>query len=319
MDLPLRRSSFSTTDPAEGLAVLEKVFAVRGVRRDLEDRFAMSLTTTGVGPVTHERLRLVGSPAAGTTEGAGSLRVCHVASGALIATTAGDRFPRTGPFLLPRRTFTSWWDDLEMVSVSLDPGAMEDLARRLVGDDAFSLSFTGMRPVSPAMGHYWQRTVAHVGRDLLPNEHVVQSPLVRAEIARSLTTVLLHAFPNTFLSRQEVEPAASRSTGSGVRRAVAFIEAHLAEDIGLPEMAEAARMSTRGLQAAFRRELGTTPTARLREARLDAAHRDLTASDPTAGATVEAIAARWGFTHRGRFAAAYRARHGRSPAATLRG
>ena len=34
--------------------------------------------------------------------------------------------------------------------------------------------------------------------------------------------------------------------------------------------------------------------------------------------TVNAIAARWGFTHRGRFAAAYRNRYGQSPATTLR-
>ncbi|MFC6258517.1 hypothetical protein ACFP5Z_15825 [Kocuria oceani] len=33
---------------------------------------------------------------------------------------------------------------------------------------------------------------------------------------------------------------------------------------------------------------------------------------------MEVVAARWGFTHRGRFAAAYRDRYGRSPAVTLR-
>lgn len=299
--------------------MLEEVFAVRGVRRAPEGRFTMGLATAGIGPVTHERLRLTGSPSAGTTEGAGTLRVCHVTSGALLATSPGDRFPRSGPFLLPRRRFTSWWEDLEMISVSLDPAAMEDLARRLVGDDAFRLSFTGMRPVSPAMAHYWQQTVAHVGRDLLSNDHVLDSPLIRAEIARSLTTVLLHVFPNTFLSRVQEGPGEARPSGGGVRRAVAFIEEHLAEAIGLPEMAEAARMSPRGLQAAFRRELDTTPGGYLRDARLDAVHRELQAADPTAGTTVEAVAARWGFTHRGRFAAAYRARHGRSPADTLRG
>ncbi|MFC6258767.1 hypothetical protein ACFP5Z_17115 [Kocuria oceani] len=31
------------------------------------------------------------------------------------------------------------------------------------------------------------------------------------------------------------------------------------------------------------------------------------------------VAGRWGFTHRGRFAAAYRERFGENPAATLRG
>ena len=317
MDLPLRRSTYSTTDPAEGLAVLDEVFAVRGVRLGREGRLSLKLSTVGVGPITHERMRL-GGPATGRVEGADMLRVCHVAGGALRATSPGDRFPGTGPFLLPQRTFTSWWDDLEMISISLDPAAMQDLARHLTGDDAFRLAFTGVRPVSPAMAQYWQRTVAHVGRDLLPNDHVMQNPLIRAELARSLTTVLLHTFPNTFLARTREVPGENPPVPSGVRRAVSFIEEHLTEDISLPEIAEAARLSVRGLQAAFRRELGTTPSAYVRTVRLDAAHRELLAADPTTGVTVEAVAARWGFTHRGRFAAAYREQHGQAPGATLR-
>ncbi|MEX5257971.1 helix-turn-helix domain-containing protein [Kocuria arenosa] len=103
-----------------------------------------------------------------------------------------------------------------------------------------------------------------------------------------------------------------------VRRAVAFIEAHLAEDIGLVEIAQAARMSPLGLQAAFRRERDTTPLGYLRAARLAAAHRDLVAADPTTRATAEALAAAWGFTHRGRFVAVYRGRYGQSPGTTLR-
>lgn len=109
-----------------------------------------------------------------------------------------------------------------------------------------------------------------------------------------------------------------RPAPDGVRRAVAFIEEHVGDDIGPAEIAAAARMSVRGLQAAFRRELDTTPTACLRAARLDAVHHDLLAADPVAGATVEAVAVRWGFTHRGRFAAAYRERYGQAPATTLR-
>ncbi|MFI7481151.1 helix-turn-helix domain-containing protein [Kocuria sp. M1R5S2] len=319
MNAPVQRSVFSTHDPDEGLAVLDDVFAVRGVRRDPEDGFAMRLGATRLGPLTHERVRLAGSSAAGRTDGAGVLRVCHVIGGVLRATSPGDRYPRTGPFLFPQRTFTSWWEDLETVTVSVDPAAVEERARSLLGDDGFRLVFTGIHPVSPAVGRYWLGTVSHLGRDLLPDDQALENPLIRAEIARSLTTILLHAFPNSFLDRAHDAPGPSRRTPAGLRRAVAFIDEHVAEDIGTAEIAAAAGMSVRGLQAAFRRELDTTPTARLREARLDAAHRELEASDPAAGATVEAIAARWGFAHRGRFAAAYRARHGRGPATTLRG
>ncbi|MFI7581034.1 helix-turn-helix domain-containing protein [Kocuria sp. M1N1S27] len=318
MDSQVRRSVFTTRDPAEGLAVLDEVFSLRGVRRSPHGAFDMGLATTGVGSLTYDRVRLRGSSCAGRTDGAGVLRVCHVTAGALTATSGGDRFPRTGPFLFPQRTFTTWWEDLEAITVALDPAAVEDHARRLLGDDAFRLTFSGTRPATPAMTQYWLGTVSHLGRDLLPDDHAMSNPLIRSELIRSLTTVLLHTFPGSFLERTEAPAGQARPAPVGVRRAVAYIDAHVDADIGPADIAAAARMSVRGLQAAFRRELDTTPTAYLRAARLDAVHRELLAADPTTGSTVEAVAARWGFTHRGRFAAAYRDRYGQAPATTLR-
>jgi AraC-like DNA-binding protein len=57
--------------------------------------------------------------------------------------------------------------------------------------------------------------------------------------------------------------------------------------------------------------------AHLREVRLARVREDLLAADP-ARVTVTAVAARWGFPHQGRFAAAYRDRYGQAPSATLR-
>lgn len=74
--------------------------------------------------------------------------------------------------------------------------------------------------------------------------------------------------------------------------------------------------SARALQAAFARQ-GTTPMAHWRRVRLQRAHDDLRAADPTTGVTVAQIAARWGFGHPGRFARAYATTYGRSPRVTL--
>ena len=48
------------------------------------------------------------------------------------------------------------------------------------------------------------------------------------------------------------------------------------------------------------------------------AHRALQEADPSQGATVAEIAARWGFSHPGRFAVDYRHVYGRHPSETLR-
>ncbi|MFF0943036.1 AraC family transcriptional regulator [Kocuria sp. CPCC 205300] len=318
MEQQMHRTAFTTRDPAEGLAVLDKVFAVREVRRSPCGDFRMALSSAGTGPLRHEHLRLGGSSAAGSTDGTGVVRVGHVRNGVLTATSRGDRFARRGPFLFPGRPFSSRWEDLDLVTVSLDRSAVEAHARRLLADERFRLEFTGDRPISSAMARYWTATVGHLGRDLLPHEELMRAPLIRAEAVRCLTTALLQTFPSSFLERSRADADGSSAGASGVRRAVAFIEVHLEEDIGLAEIATAARMSPRGLQTAFRRELGTTPMGRLRDARLDAVHRALLAADPGTGVTVETVMARWGFVHRGRFAAAYRERHGQNPGTTLR-
>jgi len=103
-----------------------------------------------------------------------------------------------------------------------------------------------------------------------------------------------------------------------LRRALDYIDEHAGEDIGVEEIAAEARIGARGLQMLFRRHRDTTPLAHLRQVRLTRAHADLQAADPTAGDTVGAIAARWGFANAGRFSVEYRRVHGRSPSETLR-
>lgn len=312
----VRRAVFTTRDPAQALAKLDEVYALRDVQWITDGDFSMSLSSTDAGPASYRRLRLGGSSVRGTTEYAEVVRIGHVLDGVLSTTGGPDRFPRRGPFLFPQLPCTSYWADLDLFSVSVDGAAVAEQARQLLGADSFRLQFTGTRPVSPVMARYWSSTVAHLRRDLLPNTQVMSSPLVRSEMTRSLITALLHTFPNTFLQDPPV-PDVPAPRPAALRRAVSFIDANLSEDIGLPEIAAAARLSPRGVQAAFRRELNTTPFAYLRSARLEAVHRDLMAADPTTGVTVEAVAARWGFAHRGRFAAAYRDTFGQAPSTTL--
>ena len=80
----------------------------------------------------------------------------------------------------------------------------------------------------------------------------------------------------------------------------------------------AERAATKDLQLAFARHLGLAPMAYVRRVRLEGAHRELQAADPTTGDTVAAIAARWGFGKPDRFAAVYRATFGVAPSHTLR-
>ena len=103
-----------------------------------------------------------------------------------------------------------------------------------------------------------------------------------------------------------------------LRRALIFIDEHARDPITLNEIAVAAGLSPRGLQAAFRRHLDTQPLAYVRSVRMERAHRDLQSAEPGDGVSVAALAAKWGFTHLGRFAVEYRRRFGVHPSQTLR-
>lgn len=104
-----------------------------------------------------------------------------------------------------------------------------------------------------------------------------------------------------------------------LRRAIAYLEEHAADDVDVADVAAAAGLGVRGLQMAFRRWRNTTPLAHLRDVRLARAHQELRATDArTGGETVADIAARWHFTHPGRFSVTYRERYGCSPSETLR-
>ncbi|WP_026316668.1 helix-turn-helix transcriptional regulator [Actinokineospora enzanensis] len=198
--------------------------------------------------------------------------------------------------------------DLPLVAAILatDPEALPPRVR-----------FTGYRPVTPAAARHWRRTVDHVTRDVLGNPEAALNDLVLGNTARLLAATALTTFPNTAVVESRTCDRTD-ATPAILRQAISFIESHAAADITLLDIAAATHVTARAVQYAFRRHLDTTPMSYLRKVRLAHAHRDLLGADPTRD-TVTAVAARWGFTHPGRFATTYRSTYGQSPSNTLRG
>jgi AraC-like DNA-binding protein len=191
-------------------------------------------------------------------------------------------------------------------------------------DDAAStagpatVTFLDNVAVSDAAEQYWRGLMALAHRALMAADSPMRSPIARAHLVQLLASAALVTFPNTVMD-------AAHAGGPGaigpatMRRAAAYLEAHAGEPVTMAEVARAAGIGVRALQHGFARHHGTTPMAYLRVVRLERAHRELTAADPTTGVTVQAVATRWGLPHAGRFGAAYRATYGTSPGATLRG
>jgi AraC-like DNA-binding protein len=212
---------------------------------------------------------------------------------------------------------TSEWQDLTIASMRVPLPVIADLAGELTAIDPASLRFDSARPITPAASRHWSRVASYVYRELTAPDSALVNPIVTAEVTRMAAAATLTTFANTAMTMvYEADPG--DIAPAAVRRATAFIEKHAHEPITLEEIAGAARIGPRALQYAFRREYDMTPTAYLRRIRLARARQDLVAADPTAGDTVAAIAARWGFARPGRFAAWYHQVYGETPSRTLR-
>jgi AraC-like DNA-binding protein len=234
----------------------------------------------------------------------------HLAIGPdMVNLRSGDCF-----LLPPDRPYQTSWNS---VGVTVTTLAFEELQRdaaALVDHDTVHIDFA--RPITPAAGRHWSQTIRHVEQVVSTSPLLSAAPLARRELGWLVNSAVLACFPNSTLDAESASYAGD--TPQPLRRALAFMEEHAGDPITLSDIAVAARLSPRGLQAAFRRHFDTTPLAYLRSVRMERAHRDLQSAEAGDGLSVAALAARWGFTHLGRFAIEYRRRFGTYPSQTLR-
>ncbi|WP_410872072.1 helix-turn-helix transcriptional regulator [Nocardia sp. A7] len=195
-----------------------------------------------------------------------------------------------------------------------DPEILNRVATSAGGD---RVRVSGHRPVSTTAGHRLRRVLTHL-QQLASDPDAANSPLTVTTASDYLAATVLATMPTT----AEHEPSATDRHDAHpetVRRAIAYLESHLGDRIAITDVAAATFVTPRALQLAFRRHLNMTPLAYLQRLRLAAAHEQLSAALPGDGQTVATVAYRWGFTHPGRFATAYRRLYGRPPRQTLRG
>lgn len=157
-------------------------------------------------------------------------------------------------------------------------------------------------------GRAWRAMVDLLLSDLGMSDGLIHHPTATA----SLTVAMVDALVAGMTADQALHDSPGETQ---VHRAARLMEAHCAEPLGTPDVAEAVNLSVRALQAGFRAHLGTTPMAYLRRVRLARVRESL--SDGSAASVTEA-AVRWGVPHLGRLAADYRAAYGEGPGETLR-
>lgn len=315
----VQRSSLDTGDPDEAHAYLRATYVDHGVALSgSTDRFRFRHHVAGdadffVARYEHSMNCRV------DTESFGYLLVGQMLTGRLkLSSGRSETSPALGDLfaLDPSVPMQIHWDDFRAGLLRLDLGLVNRVAEEMTGGALRGgVQFRLARVTSPERARNWRGLMRYLTHDFLPNDLAYNSPLIHAHTMRLIAATALDTFPNSTAAADTAR--ATDAAASVVRRAVAYIDEHAGSPIGVTEIAAAVAVGPRTLQEAFRRHLDTTPTAYLRRVRLDRAHADLLTADPTQGATVAAIASRWGFAHLGRFAAAYRERHRCLPSVTL--
>lgn len=190
--------------------------------------------------------------------------------------------------------------------------ALEDL---LSLDLPRPLEFTGEIDLGTAGAQTMLQVLQMVDEASNDQRGLLAHPLATQRMEQVLLHSLLFAQPHNYSSAlTDPAPAAGQRP---VSHAAELLRSNPERPWTVGQLASAVSLSVRSLQEGFRRSWDTTPMGYLQQVRLEMVHEALAAAEPGT-LTVTEVAARWGFLHLGRFAAAYRARFAELPSDTLR-
>ncbi|PPL17963.1 AraC family transcriptional regulator [Microterricola pindariensis] len=280
----------------------------------------MSLNVVKVGRVTAGYLQFGDAMRVRTAEAANYHVDIPVAGRARMQ--AGRRYPvygtrKTAAVFAPGLPVDLDCDnDFAQIALMLPKAGLQAELESLLGHNLRTpLEFSTALDLASAPGGTVLQALELVDSASDQDDGMLQHPLAAHRLEQVLMLSLLLAQPHNYSEHLHATPplAGTRS----VSESVEMMRARPAHAWTAAELASASSTSVRSLQENFRRSLGTSPMRYLRDFRLERVHEELLAAEPGA-VTVTEVAARWGFVHHGRFAAAYRQRFAERPSDTMR-
>jgi AraC-like DNA-binding protein len=208
-----------------------------------------------------------------------------------------------------------WAADCRLLSVKVERAALErHLDAALDGQVVTPLPLGASFDLADGPGRTWAALVRLLHTELRGPDGLAGQPRMAARwrdlVLSGLALSVEHPYgtePDGLQGPRRPRP---------VKRTLDAMNAEPWRQFTAADLAAIAGVGVRVLQESFRRHVGMPPLAYLRRLRLDGVHAELSRSDPWR-VSVSEVAYRWGFTHLGRFAGAYRARYGVPPSQTL--
>jgi AraC-like DNA-binding protein len=312
---------FVTTDLDEARALIASYFYP--VTLDLArrtERFRFAMKAVQAGPLTFGAVSQSGDLRIGTQDLITAYHINVLTDGRMASVHRGQQVladPAMATVYQPvgDNVAQFWSEPATVLSIKVDRAALDDHLSTLLDRTVRTpLDLAPEIDLSTDAARGWVALVKLLAKDLYRPDGLTRVPPVADHLFHAVLSGLLMAVDHPY-RHQLVQP----TTGSRprtVKRAIDAMQADPAHPYSIAELARIAGVSVRTLQDGFRRHVQITPMAYLRDLRLARIHDDLRRAEP-GRTTIADVAQRWGFTHLGRFAAAYRHRYGRHPSTTL--
>ncbi|GAA3601057.1 AraC family transcriptional regulator [Marihabitans asiaticum] len=207
-------------------------------------------------------------------------------------------------------------DSPQMV-IRIERDAVERTLSRLLGrslDAPIIFETTGDLTTHEASR--WTSALNMLSAEVIDAGSLVRKGIGAGALEDFIVSTLLYVHRSNY--SEDLRAEHGPSGRAAVRRSIEYIDQHLAEPITMADLASWSGMSVRSIQAGFREDLGTSPTAFILERRLQETRRALMTATREDRVSVTDVATRWGFSHLGSFSVRYRKRFGESPSQTLR-
>jgi AraC-like DNA-binding protein len=317
VSFPVERLSLRTRDIGEAIGAVGRIYcphSIAPVGRVRNVDAALEVTRPGRQPIVYLRYS---TPVVVDAGNFPNLLLMMTASTGAAEVDQNSRCGawhagQTMPLSAGLDTHLRFDRNFSQTSVRVDIDQLEQMCGRWLGHPLSRPIRFALHPFRTELERAWREAMhlaisAHGMGDALPGA-------ASRSLDEFMLSLLIHGHPHNFSDELCRPPApACRPV---VLEAERIFRERATTGTTVSEVAMELGVSVRSLQAGFREARQTTPSAFLRRARLDAAHRAFRLADPTISVTDVALTL--GFAHMGRFSAAYKAVYAETPVSTLR-
>ena len=240
-------------------------------------------------------------------------------AGRATLTAGGHQFylqPGVAAIVSPtHKVSTTWNADCRQLMLKIERKSLEGLLSNVIFQPMDRvLEFPVVFDLTAGLGASFYGMIRHLADELAHNAAVAKSRLVCAQLEQTLLMLILCGAEHSY--RDALEASDRSVCPKHVVKAYQYMEANARENITIADLTRVTGVSGRALYEGFRRFKGSSPKACLRAIRMQAIRKELLAGAEDDDVT--RLAARWGFTHLGRFASNYQKIFGEKPSQTLR-